>query len=159
MKAKLSRKRRYPSVQVLSFALLLILLLVQFLLLSRDNSIVLRPRYSRETPFDVLNNLPSQPRCKNVQVLDTSPVCRADKMPLIDDAKKVAAEFDYSDTAVNKGVKAFIEQMDEGLEKEGATLSQIPTYVTAVPNGTEKVSPMSRACGIMLTSLGIISGR
>ncbi len=28
----------------------------------------------------------------------------------------------------------------EGLEKDGTSLSQIPTYVTAVPNGTEKVS-------------------
>lgn len=28
---------------------------------------------------------------------------------------------------------------DEGLEKKGTELSQIPTYVTAVPNGTEKV--------------------
>jgi hypothetical protein len=27
----------------------------------------------------------------------------------------------------------------EGLEKDGTSLSQIPTYVTAVPNGTEKV--------------------
>ncbi len=29
----------------------------------------------------------------------------------------------------------------EGLENYGTSLSQIPTYVTAVPNGTEKVSP------------------
>jgi hexokinase len=29
---------------------------------------------------------------------------------------------------------------DEGLQKSGTTMSQIPTYVTAVPNGTEKVS-------------------
>jgi len=28
---------------------------------------------------------------------------------------------------------------DEGLQKSGTTMSQIPTYVTAVPNGTEKV--------------------
>ena len=28
---------------------------------------------------------------------------------------------------------------DEGLAKNGSTMSQIPTYVTAVPNGTEKV--------------------
>lgn len=28
---------------------------------------------------------------------------------------------------------------EEGLEKNGTTLSQIPTYVTAVPDGTEKV--------------------
>jgi hexokinase len=31
--------------------------------------------------------------------------------------------------------------VDEGLQKDGTSLSQIPTYVTAVPNGTEKVSP------------------
>jgi len=28
---------------------------------------------------------------------------------------------------------------DEGLQKNATTLSQIPTYVTGVPNGTEKV--------------------
>lgn len=28
---------------------------------------------------------------------------------------------------------------DEGLQSDGTELSQIPTYVTAVPNGTEKV--------------------
>lgn len=28
---------------------------------------------------------------------------------------------------------------DEGLKENGTTMSQIPTYVTAVPNGTEKV--------------------
>jgi len=28
---------------------------------------------------------------------------------------------------------------DEGLQKDGTEMSQIPTYVTAVPNGTEKV--------------------
>ena len=30
-------------------------------------------------------------------------------------------------------------QTDEGLEKDGTSLSQIHTYVTGVPNGTEKV--------------------
>lgn len=29
---------------------------------------------------------------------------------------------------------------DEGLEKNATNMSQIPTYVTAVPNGTEKVT-------------------
>ncbi len=29
--------------------------------------------------------------------------------------------------------------IDEGLQKDGTSLSQIPTYVTGVPNGTEKV--------------------
>ena len=30
--------------------------------------------------------------------------------------------------------------IDEGLQKTGTSMSQIPTYVTAVPNGTEKVN-------------------
>ncbi|KAL8919217.1 MAG: hypothetical protein Q9172_005090 [Xanthocarpia lactea] len=59
-------------------------------------------------------------------------------MGLIDDARRVAAEFEYSAEDVNKGVKEFIRQMDEGLQETGKSLSQIPTYVTAVPNGTEK---------------------
>ncbi|CAO1598932.1 glucokinase [Xanthoria calcicola] len=60
-------------------------------------------------------------------------------MGLLDDARMVAAEFEYSANDVNKGVKEFIRQMDEGLQETGKSMSQIPTYVTAVPNGTEKV--------------------
>lgn len=60
-------------------------------------------------------------------------------MALEQEAKRMAAEFDFSKDDLNKGVKEFIAEMHEGLEKQGTTLSQIPTYVTAVPNGTEKV--------------------
>lgn len=59
-------------------------------------------------------------------------------MALAAEVKRIAAEFEYSKEDVNNGVKEFIREMDEGLEKQGTTLSQIPTYVTAVPNGTEK---------------------
>jgi hexokinase len=80
-------------------------------------------------------------------------------MALAAETKAVVAHFDYTDEDVNKGVKEFLKQMGkhaieplgnvnnvsniaigEGLEKDGTSLSQIPTYVTAVPNGTEKVS-------------------
>lgn len=67
----------------------------------------------------------------------------ARRASLADDVERVAALFTYSAEDVNKGVKAFIQQMDEGLEKQGTMLSQIPTYVTAVPNGTEKVYNVS----------------
>jgi hexokinase len=60
-------------------------------------------------------------------------------MALHDEVKRIAAEFDYPAEEVNKGVKEFIREMEEGLEKQGTTMSQIPTYVTATPNGTEKV--------------------
>ncbi|KAF1832129.1 hypothetical protein BDW02DRAFT_649386 [Decorospora gaudefroyi] len=79
-------------------------------------------------------------------------------MALAEQAKRVAAEFDFCDDAVGKAVKEFIREMDEGLEKEGTELSQIPTYVTAVPNGTEKGLYMAvdlggtnfRVCSIQL---------
>ena len=79
-------------------------------------------------------------------------------MALAAAAERVAAEFEYPKEDVNRGVKAFIGQMDEGLGKTGATMSQIPTYVTAVPNGTEKGLYMAvdlggtnfRVCSIQL---------
>ncbi|KAF7195583.1 Glucokinase [Pseudocercospora fuligena] len=79
-------------------------------------------------------------------------------MALAAAAERVAAEFEYSKENVNRGVKEFIRQMDEGLQKTGATMSQIPTYVTAVPNGTEKGLYMAvdlggtnfRVCSIQL---------
>ncbi|KAK3671483.1 glucokinase [Recurvomyces mirabilis] len=79
-------------------------------------------------------------------------------MALAAAAERVAAEFEYSAQDVQRGVKEFIRQMDEGLGKQGATMSQIPTYVTAVPNGTEKGLYMAvdlggtnfRVCSIQL---------
>lgn len=40
-----------------------------------------------------------------------SPVSLQDKMSLLDEAKRVAAEFNYDDAAVRNGVEAFIKQM------------------------------------------------
>ncbi|KAF2036138.1 hypothetical protein EK21DRAFT_52840 [Setomelanomma holmii] len=76
-------------------------------------------------------------------------------MALAEQAKRVAAEFGFGKDAVNKAVKEFIREMDEGLQKEGTELSQIPTYVTAVPNGTEKVGNKSLLAGLyMAVDLG-----
>ncbi|KAI8934502.1 hypothetical protein NX059_008204 [Plenodomus lindquistii] len=78
---------------------------------------------------------PIQPPLEFVGTFNTRP---ERSMALADQAKRVAAEFEFEKDAVNKAVKEFIREMDEGLEAEGTELSQIPTYVTAVPNGTEK---------------------
>ncbi|KAJ4298773.1 glucokinase [Collariella sp. IMI 366227] len=83
-------------------------------------------------------------------------------MALAQETKAIVAQFEYSDDDVNKGVKEFLRQMDEGLEKDGTSLSQIPTYVTAVPNGTEKGLYMAvdlggtnfRVCSIKLNGDG-----
>ncbi|WEW56741.1 glucokinase [Emydomyces testavorans] len=58
--------------------------------------------------------------------------------PVIAEARRIAAEFDYSSDDVNRGVKEFLSEMEVGLTTEGSTLSQIPSYITSVPDGTEK---------------------
>jgi len=59
-------------------------------------------------------------------------------MALAAEAKRVAAEFESTDADVRRWVDEFITELNEGLAKNDTTMSQIPTYVTAVPNGTEK---------------------
>jgi hexokinase len=79
-------------------------------------------------------------------------------MALVEQARRVSAEFDFDADHVRKAVKEFIREMDEGLQTTGTELSQIPTYVTAVPNGTEKGLYMAvdlggtnfRVCSIQL---------
>ncbi|EAW08880.1 glucokinase glkA [Aspergillus clavatus NRRL 1] len=58
--------------------------------------------------------------------------------PLVEEATRIAQLFHYPAEKIQLGVKEFIREMSEGLTKEHTTLSQIPTYVTSVPNGTEK---------------------
>lgn len=59
-------------------------------------------------------------------------------MALAAETKRITALFDFDDTTVNKAVKEFLDQMHDGLDRDGTSMSQIPTYVTGVPNGTEK---------------------
>jgi hypothetical protein len=61
----------------------------------------------------------------------------------VETARRLARDFDYPSDQVQRGVTEFIREIHEGLSKQAATLSQIPTYVTSVPNGTEKVRPDS----------------
>ncbi|RMZ81356.1 hypothetical protein DV738_g2161, partial [Chaetothyriales sp. CBS 135597] len=79
-------------------------------------------------------------------------------MALLAEAKRVADLFEFGPADVNRAVKEFIREMDEGLEKDGTMISQIPTYVTAVPNGTEKGTYLAvdlggtnfRVCSVIL---------
>uniref|UniRef100_A0A0D2XGI8 Phosphotransferase n=1 Tax=Fusarium oxysporum (strain Fo5176) TaxID=660025 RepID=A0A0D2XGI8_FUSOF len=88
----------------------------------------------------------------------TPPTSPAITMALADESNRIVQEFDFSDEELNTHVKEFLRQMDEGLHKEGTSLQQIPTYVTGVPNGTEKGLYLAvdlggtnfRVCSIML---------
>ncbi|KAH6894124.1 hypothetical protein B0T10DRAFT_589504 [Thelonectria olida] len=79
-------------------------------------------------------------------------------MALADETNHIVSQFDFTDDDLNRHVKEFLRQMSEGLEKENTSLAQIPTYVTGVPNGTEKGLYLAvdlggtnfRVCSIML---------
>ncbi|PYI30112.1 hypothetical protein BP00DRAFT_399328 [Aspergillus indologenus CBS 114.80] len=58
--------------------------------------------------------------------------------PVLQEAVRIARQFDYPADEVRRGVTEYVREMDEGLSQEHTTLSQIPTFVTSVPNGTEK---------------------
>ncbi|KAI5464596.1 hypothetical protein BGZ63DRAFT_349801 [Mariannaea sp. PMI_226] len=79
-------------------------------------------------------------------------------MALADETNHIVSQFEFSDEDLNDHVQEFLSQMNEGLEKENTSLAQIPTYVTGVPNGTEKGLYLAvdlggtnfRVCSIML---------
>jgi hexokinase len=82
--------------------------------------------------------------------------------PVVEEAERIALQFDYPTSEVLRGVKAYIEQMKEGLAKENTTLSQIPTYVTGIPTGTEKVCSVDSihtVLGMLTVATGSLSGR
>ncbi|KAK7514498.1 hexokinase-domain-containing protein [Phyllosticta citriasiana] len=56
--------------------------------------------------------------------------------PLAAEARAIAAEFDFGTERVRKAVKHFVRQFGDGLAKDGDTM--IPSYVTALPVGSEK---------------------
>jgi hypothetical protein len=59
-------------------------------------------------------------------------------MALEEEAKRIAAQFEYTSEDVNKGVDEFIAEMEEGLAKQGAMMSQIPTCVWLSLTGSSR---------------------
>lgn len=114
--------------------------------------------YRQEAYYDQLEpGIQCKPKSVFSSELFTTPALT--NMDLEKEAKRMAAEFNYSKEALNNGVKQFIEEMREGLGKQGAQMSQIPTYVTSVPNGTEKVTPPHLHWpALTLTSIGYFPG-
>lgn len=54
----------------------------------------------------------SAPICREEDLFSTLlPISRPHKMALLEEAKRVAGQFDYPAEELNKGVKAFIQQM------------------------------------------------
>lgn len=53
-------------------------------------------------------------------------------------ADEIAKSFEFSDRDARQAVGLFLRQMDEGLQQNGTSISQLPTFVTALPTGKEE---------------------
>merc|ERR1711939_895363 len=168
-RVKLSSKSRIPLLYLASGLVLLLLLGVQFFT-SRD----VRPRplqkppprsgntlspfgesvYRQEAYFEQLE---PGTQCKPKSLFSAElPVTHAlTNMALEAETKRMVAQFEYTAEDVNKGVKEFIREMEEGLEKEGARLSQLSSMfdhaarksivlVTAVESGGASIADGSQ---------------
>ncbi|KAJ1335938.1 hexokinase [Microdochium nivale] len=122
-----------------SLAFLVIVLFAQFFLFDLKPTFFPHSYLRIYTIFSPPATVVDDLVCKSSEIFPTNPpVSPIRNMALIGETKRLVAQFDYSDEDLNKGVKEFLHQMNEGLQKEGTSMSQIPTYVTGVPNGTEK---------------------
>ena len=103
-----SRKLSLSAPQLLSVVLVLVGLVIQFFRPSPNLSF-LPLRQSSEVESVKSRTLHTCP--KSLPFLESFPISRLHKMTLLEEAKRVAAEFDYPAKEVNKGVKEFIRQM------------------------------------------------
>ncbi|TVY90008.1 Glucokinase, partial [Lachnellula willkommii] len=139
---KVSSQNTYTPISLVhlfSFAFLAIVLVVQFFFADTP-SIHSRTvkRYS-PTSFSPPAHIVEGGTCESPPPFPTEhPISRPHTMALAAEAKRIAADFEISDTDLNKINLEFVQQMKEGLAKNATNMSQIPTFVTAVPNGTEK---------------------
>ncbi|CAM1510693.1 Fc.00g010280.m01.CDS01 [Cosmosporella sp. VM-42] len=53
-------------------------------------------------------------------------------------AKSIARQFEVTAEQLHRATRHFVRQLNEGLDKDGTDLLQIPSYVTRLPDGTEK---------------------
>lgn len=110
LSSKLSKRSRVTNTQLLSCAVLIVVLLFQFLR---------PPTFIYHTPPQVTLLSGSQPSipplpgvCVNNKFFfESFPVTREHKMSLLKEAQRVAAEFDYPAKELNRGVKEFMREM------------------------------------------------
>ncbi|KAK8061388.1 hexokinase hxk2 [Apiospora phragmitis] len=131
-------------IHLVSLAFLILVLVVQLFLTDAKSYYFSRiftsqPFTTTRSAFSPPAAVLQEPVCESPHPFPTAPpISRPRTMALVEETKRITAQFDYTDADVNKGVQEFLRQMNEGLEQDGTSMSQIPTYVTGVPNGTEK---------------------
>ena len=102
---KLSQRLNLSPAQLLSFLVLLIVLVIQLL-----REPVIFPQEPQLTSKHTAKADWFTPANTNI-FHQPLPVSRPQKMTLLEEAKRVASEFEYSAEDVRRGVEAFISQM------------------------------------------------
>jgi hypothetical protein len=115
-----SPRSRLPAPQLLSFVFLLLCVAYNFFARPADFAVARAPHDAPSAdawtpPVRSFDDLFAHGSCESnssTHVFDRAlPVSRPNSMSLLQEAQRVAGEFEYSDDAVRKGVKEFISQM------------------------------------------------
>jgi hypothetical protein len=135
----LAPKPRIPFLYILAAIALFVALLLQLPTTSQKAPAPPEPRPPRSklplSPFGdsvyraeaYYEQLEPGTRCKPRNPFALPVTDAITNMALEDEAKRIAAQFEYTAEDVNKGVEEFIAEMEEGLGKQGAMMSQIPS--------------------------------
>ena len=109
--SKLSTNPRFSNTQLLSIAVVFVVLLLQFFRPAPLPANVAGPT-SPEQLAEPYESAPLQ-HCQNCPnpLAEPLPFSKPSKMALMQAAEKAAAEFEYNDQEVNKGVHEFLRQM------------------------------------------------
>ncbi|KAK2055290.1 hexokinase [Colletotrichum caudatum] len=64
---------------------------------------------------------------------------REDRVPeSVAHARRIAHEFDFPAEEVRRATRHFLKQLNEGLQRDGTSMCQIPSFVTNLPDGSER---------------------
>lgn len=108
---KLSSTRPHLPPHLLPFVLLFVIFLIQ---LFRQEQIQVDKNWEPVTRYE--GSLQPQPTSRNISIFsdlfaERQPHCEPNKMSVVEAAKKVASEFEYTSEDVNRGVEEFLSQM------------------------------------------------
>lgn len=127
---------RFTTNQLLSFAVLVAAAVIQFLWLPPGQTYP-----PTESQIRNINFVPSKAVCAKSNIFsEPRAISRASGMSLLDEVRRVAAEFEYPPEEVNKGVKEFIRQMGsfcEFYETRSAEMLSCSRQQTKVYSRTE----------------------
>ena len=143
LSSKLSRQPLLSGPHLFSFLLLLVVVLLQFFTWPEHVPIPFPPR--EDGSASQLEVAFEHGHCLSDSIFAVDlPVCRPHKMALLEEAKTVAAEFDFSADDVRRNVKAFVDQMRE--QCRSAPIRKLTAHRRRLARSGQDHEPNSYLC-------------